>query len=438
MQQHTSFLMSRRAFLGGGTLAAGAAMTGCATNPVTGRRQFMLISADDELAIDRQHAPHQFSADFGPVQQPALQTYLQDVTEQLAVHTHRPDMPYSTTGLYASYVNGYTFPAGTIGLTRGILAEMEDEASLAALIGHEIGHVNARHAARRMTSQVMTMLVVGLGTAVLLKDQRYAPLVLGIGAIGAGALLARYSRENEREADQLGMDYMVAAGYSPQGMVSLMNMLRSMERRKPGALELMFATHPMSDERHRTAVRRAERDYAVHADAARGRERYMDMTADIRAQKPMLSALQDGDSAMRNRKWQDAEAHYSKALQLAPDDYEGLLKMAQCRVAQEKLDEAAGRIARAREVNPAEPLSYQLGGLVALRRGKFEQAHQDFEQYLAALPGNPLTVFYNGRALEGMGRKADAAAQYKVYLQQVSTGEEAEYARQRLQEWGMA
>jgi len=440
MQQlpDSSFIMSRRSFLGVSALTAGAAVTGCATNPVTGRRQLMLVSAADELAMDRQHAPHQFSSDFGPVQQPELQAYLQDVTRQLAVHTHRPDMPYRTTGLYASYVNGYTFPAGTIGLTRGILAEMEDEAALAALIGHELGHVNARHAARRMTSQVLTMLTVGLGAAVLLKDERYAPLVLGIGAIGAGALLARYSRENEREADELGMAYMTAAGYSPQGMIALMDMLRAMERRKPGALELMFATHPMSEERHRTAIRRADREYAAQAGGQRGRERYMDMTAPIRAQKPMLAALQDGDSAMRNRKWDDADRHYGKALGRVPDDYEGLLKMAQCRVAQEKLDDAATRIARARDVNPKEPLSYQLGGLVALRRGRFEEAHRDFTHYLAVLPGNPLTIFYNGRALEGMGRKQDAAAQYKAFLQQVQTGNEAEYARKRLAEWGMA
>ena len=437
MNQHAPLMMSRRAFLGLTTAATGAVVTGCATNPVTGRRQLMLISTDDELAIDRQHAPHQFSADFGPIQDPALQGYLGDVTQSLAAESHRPGIPYRTTGLYASYVNGYTFPAGTIGLTRGILAEMENEAALAALIGHEIGHVNARHAARRMTSQVMTMLVLGLGAAVLLKDERYAPLVIGIGAIGAGALLARYSRENEREADQLGMDYMVAAGYTPQGMIDLMDMLRSMERRKPGALELMFATHPMSEERHRTAVRRAERTYAAHRDAASGRERYMDMTAGIRAQRPMLAALQDGDSAMRNRKWDDADQHYTTALRHTPDDYEGLLKMAQCRVAQERLDDAAVRITRAREANPTEPLSYQLGGLVALRRGLYEEAHRDFSHYQEVLPGNPLTLFYDGRALEGMGRKQDAATRYQSFLRQVSAGAEADYARERLAAWGM-
>ncbi len=439
MSKQEQWVLSRRAFLGITTMATGAAVTGCASNPVTGRRQLMLISPEQELAIDRQHAPHQFSADFGPMLDRDLQQYLQEITDALGTHVHRRDVPYSSTGLHASYINGYTFPAGTIGLTRGILAEMEDEATLAALIGHEMGHVNARHAARRMTSQVITSLIVaGIGVAVLLRDERYAPLVLGVGAIGAGALLARYSRDNEREADQLGMDYMVAAGYTPNGMVDLMNMLVAMERRRPGALELMFATHPMSSERHRTAVRVAERKYAAHADGMVGRERYMDMTAAVRAQRPMLAALQDGDAAMRSRNWDDADKHYAAALALHPDDYEALLKMAQCRVAQEKLDEAAKHVAGARAANSTEPLSYQFGGLIALRRGRFEEAHEDFTHYLEVLPGNPLTLFYDGRALEGMGRRDDAANRFKSFLQQVPSGAEAEYARGRLAEWGKA
>lgn len=438
MNQDHSFVMSRRGFLGISALATGAAVTGCATNPVTGKRQFLLVSESDELTMDQQHAPHQFSADFGAIQDPALQGYLQDVTRQIALHTHRSEMPYATTGLHASYVNGYTFPAGTIGLTRGILVELKDEASLAALIGHEMGHVNARHAARRMTSQMVSLLVLGLGAAVLLKDERYAPLVIGVGAIGAGALLARYSRDNEREADELGMVYMVAAGYPPAGMVSLMDMLRAMERRKPGALEMMFATHPMSEDRYRQAGRRAQGDYAAHAGLDARRERYMDMTQSLRAQRPMLDLLQKGDVAMRNRKWQEADEHYTAAVLLAPDDYEALLKIAMCRVAQDKLDEAALRIARARDVYRTEPYSYQLGGVVALRRGRYEEAHADFTQYLAKLPGNPFTLFYDGRALEGMGRKDVAAERYRAFLQQVNTGEEADYARGRLVEWGVA
>ena len=438
MKKNDPMLLSRRSFLGLSALAAGGVASGCATNPVTGRRQLFLVSTADELAMDRQYAPHQFSADFGAIQDKALQDYLAEVTGNLASHTHRTDIPYTTTGLHASYINGYTFPAGSIGVTRGILAELEDEASFAALVGHEMGHVNARHAARRMTSQALTTLAVGVGAAVLLRDERYAPLALGIGAIGAGALLARYSRENEREADQLGMDYMVAAGYSPNGMIDLMQMLRSMERRKPGALEMMFATHPMSEERYETAVRRAERTYAGQRGGMIGRERYMDMTASIRDLRPMLSALQDGDSAMRSQNWDDAEAHYRTALQHGPDDYEGLLKMAQCRVAQERLEDAATRIARAREGYPEEPLSYQLGGLVALRRGRYEEAHEDFSHYLRVLPGNPLTLFYDGRSLEGMGQRPRAAERYKEFLQQVPSGNEADYARQRLKEWGKA
>ncbi len=433
-----SGIMTRREFVGVTALTTAAVATGCATNPVTGQRQMMFISEEAEINVDKQHSPHQFSADYGPLQDPRLQSYIQDITHNMAQKTHRPHMPYSGTVVNASYVNGYIFPGGTMAITRGLMAQMEDEATLAGLIGHELGHVNARHTAQRMTKGMVTMLVLaGVGVAVAVKNEDYLPLVIGLGGIGAGALLAKYSRNDERQADELGMEYMVRSGYTPQGMVSLMDILRSMNKRKPSAIEMMFSSHPMSDERYKTAAGRARDSYASAAENPRHRERYMDMTASIRAQAKLLDYLQDGDNAMRERKWEDAETHYGAALKVSDSDYEGLMKMTKCQVAREQLPEALRYVDRARQAYPAEPQSYQLGGLVALRAKQYERAHHDFEHYTKVLPGNPLTDFYNGRALEGMGRKEAAAQRFKAFLEQVSSGEEAEYARQRLAEWGM-
>lgn len=430
--------LSRREFLALTTLTGTAVATGCATNPVTGRRQMMFISPETEIKMDQQHSPHQFSADYGAIQDARLQSYLQDLTLQMAKHTHRPEMPYHGVGLNASYVNGYIFPGGSMGITRGLLAQMEDEATLAALIGHELGHVNARHAASRMTSSMLAMLVVaGVGIAVAVKKEDYAPLVIGLGGIGAGALLARYSRNDERQADELGMEYMVRTGYTPQGMVDLMDVLRRLNDRKPNVVEMMFASHPMSRERYRTASRRSRDDYASALSLPSGRERYMDMTATLRAQAPMLDHLQDGDTAMRGKKFDQAEKHYRSALKVDESDYESLMKLSKSLLAQEKVRPALTTVRSARAGYPEEPQSYQLGGIIALGVNEYEQAHQDFEHYGRVLPGNPLTDFHHGRALEGLNRKEEAADRYKRFLKQVSSGQEADYARKKLTEWGM-
>jgi len=126
-------------------------------------------------------------------------------------------MPYQFLPVNATYVNAYAFPGGTIACTRGILLNLDNEAELAALIGHELGHVNARHTAEIMSKNQLTAAVVG-GVAMIAGsyDQNYGGLAAQIGMLGSGALLASYSRDNERQADDLGLEYMAKAGSAPK------------------------------------------------------------------------------------------------------------------------------------------------------------------------------------------------------------------------------
>jgi predicted Zn-dependent protease len=288
--------ITRRRFLWLLSMSAAGAAVGCATSPVTGRTQLMLVSEDEEIQIDRQNAPFQFSADYGQLQDKALNDYVREVGQNMAARTHRTHMPYSFRGVNANYVNAYAFPGGSIACTRGILLSLGNEAELAALLGHELGHVNARHTAQQMSKGKLTNTIVG-GFSVM------AGAVAGglgqiagtLGSIGAGALLASYSRENEREADALGVEYMVKAGYGPQGMVGLMEMLQSLSKSKPSAIELMFATHPMSDERYKNAVQNSRTKYASAQNLPLNRERYMDHTARLRAMKGTIKSCKRGN-----------------------------------------------------------------------------------------------------------------------------------------------
>ncbi|MFP4037719.1 MAG: M48 family metalloprotease, partial [Desulfobacteraceae bacterium] len=272
-----SGLLSRREFLRLTGIAGAGLAAGCAVNPVTGRSQLMLLSEKDEIRIDKTYSPHQFSADYGEFQDRRLQDYLERTGRTLEPRTHRPDMPYSFCCVNAPYMNAYAFPGGSIACTRGILVELGSEAELAGLLGHELGHVNARHTAQHMSKGMLASLAVsGLGMAVPGDGGGLGGLVSGLAGLGAGALLAAYSRDNEREADALGMEYMVRAGYSPVGMVRLMDMLRKSSERKPGALELMFSTHPMSEERYRTAEEAVAIKYRDARSLPVFRERFMD------------------------------------------------------------------------------------------------------------------------------------------------------------------
>ncbi|MGQ9685399.1 MAG: M48 family metalloprotease, partial [Thiobacillaceae bacterium] len=360
------------------------------------------------------------------------------VGRQLAAKSHRPDMPYSFRAVNANYANAYAFPGGSIAATRGILLELEDEDELAALLGHEIGHVNARHFAERQAKGSLIQLVaLGAGMAVAEKNPAYGELAGLLGNLGGGALLAHYSREDEREADALGMEYMVRGGYNPAGMVDLMDLLNRESKRKPNALELMFSTHPMSGERLETSKQRLARDYAEAARRPRQRERYMDNTSRLRALRGVIQEEQKAEAMLAKKDYASAERHLRAALDQAPDDYPGLVLMGKTQMAMKRPHEAEPYLSRAKAVYPGEAQAVHLSGLAKLQLKRPEEALAEFQAYERLLPGNPNTTFLKAYSLDMMQRRQDAAQEYYRYLQMTRQGAQAQFAYSRLQAWGM-
>lgn len=438
MHHHTKkSTLSRRDFLWVASASAAGMLAACAVNPVTGKREFSLVGREDEIALDRQNSPHQFSADLGKVQDPELNAYISEMGLKVASFSHRPDMPYSFRAVNAVYVNAYAFPGGSIAATRGILIALENEAELAALLGHEIGHVAARHTAARMSKAMLLNAAVGVGAVLASSESETAGLITsGVGSLGSTLLLAKYSRDDERQADDLGMEYMTKTGYSPEGMIGLMDVLRSLSDRKPNAIEAMFASHPMSDERYQDAVRSANDEYASAKDQKLARERYMDLTARLRRKRDAIELMQDAMRDMGQKNYTTAEDRLSEALKREPDDYAGLVLMANCQLAMEHPQAAEGFAEKAQRAYPSEAQAHHLGGIAKLMQYKYSPAYQEFDAYEDLLQGNPNITFLKGYTQEKMDHRPRAAEEYQKYLQSVSQGEQAQHARQKLIEWG--
>lgn len=429
--------ISRREFLWTASMGTAGFLFGCAANPVTGESQFMLVSEAQEIEMDREKSPHQFSSDYGSLQDIALNQYIDRTGKKIAALTHRPRMPYSFRGVNAVYANAYAFPGGSIAATRGILVELDNEAELAALLGHEMGHVNARHTAEQMSKSALTNALIG-GVAAYAGTQSYGigQLTSQLGMLGAGALLASYSRDNEREADALGLGYMVKAGYNPKGFVGLMDVLRGLSKDRPSAIELMFTTHPMSDERYRTAVKAVETRYRYAQHFPLYRERYMDHTAKLRSMKESIKTLQKGERSLAKGNYGEAETYITKALKQVPDDYVGLVMMSKYQMVREKYSEAGRFAEKAKKIYPAEAQAYHLSGFAKIKQKKYAAAYEEFKHYEKILPNNPNIIFYQGFTLEGMQHRKESAREYYRYLRIVNQGDKAKYAYQRLVEWG--
>lgn len=418
-----------------GTCAA--FMAGCATNPVTGKSQFMLLSESGEVSLDRQASPHQLSADYGAAQDDELNRYVASVGNALASVSDRPDMPYSFRVVNAVYVNAYAFPAGTIAVSRGIMANLQSESELAALLGHEIGHVCARHAASQYTKGILgSVAVAAAAIAVQTQDEDFAGITAGLGSLASGALLASYSRDNEREADSLALRYMTRGGYNPSGCISLMDMLRRTAEREPNVIEKLFATHPMSDERYDTAVKEAEAKYAFAKAYPLYRERFIEKTARLRAATNAIALMQSAEKDMAAKKLDAAEASLKAALVEQPRDYAALLMLAKCNMARKKFAEAERNADEAARAYPQEPQALHVRGMARLANNRYELALADFTEYGRLLPGNPNTFFFTGYAQEHLRQRDAAARNYTAFLREVNEGDNARHAYRRLVEWG--
>lgn len=226
----------------------------CATNPVSGGPELMLLSESDEIKLGKQ-TDAEVRKQYGVYQDQKLNAYLNDMCQKLAALSHRPNLPYKLEIVDASVVNAFAVPGGYVYLTRGILANLNNEAELAGVMGHELGHITARHSAQQYSRAQLAQVGVLVG-GLFLGD-----VVSGLAQLGAGMLFLSFSRDNERQADQLGVEYASKAGYDGKELAAF---FETLERMNPGSdrsgLPGWFSTHPSPEDRV-VAVRKEAREW---------------------------------------------------------------------------------------------------------------------------------------------------------------------------------
>jgi predicted Zn-dependent protease len=221
-------------------------LSACAINPVTGQREITLMSEAQELQLGAS-SDESIVAQYGLTDDEALAAYVRNIGQTMVPVSHRPTLRFEFRLLDDPIVNAFALPGGYVYITRGILAYLDSEAALAGVIGHEIGHITARHGVKRYTKQ--TILGVGLGVGSILSEgfAQYAGLASNAGQL----LLLKYGRDDERQSDRLGVEYATKIGYSTHDMAEF---FRTLKRMSPpdGRLPSWMSTHPDPGERTET------------------------------------------------------------------------------------------------------------------------------------------------------------------------------------------
>ncbi len=229
----------RRMFWRGIVLFLGLFLLSCAVNPVTGKREFMLISESEEIQLGEQSDQEIIRA-YGLYHDPPLETYLGDLGARLVAVSHRPKLKFHFRLLDSPVINAFAVPGGYVYITRGILAYLNSEAELAGVMGHEIGHVTARHSAKQITKAQLAQLGLGLGSLLSQQFRKYA----SFAQFGVSMLFLKFSRDNERQSDELGVEYASKIGYDARQMANFFLTLQRMQPGTAGALPDWFSTHP--------------------------------------------------------------------------------------------------------------------------------------------------------------------------------------------------
>ncbi len=285
---------------------------GCARNPATGERRLMLLPMSEEIALGEQAAP-EFTAEFGgPAPSEPLQAYVTEIGARMAAETEGPfpELDWEFTLLDSAVVNAFALPGGKVFITRGLAERLEDESELAGILGHEIGHVTAQHANSRISKQ--TLFTAGLQTlsAVLASAPEDSSLgtageaTLPALQLGGQLLLLRYGRDEELEADELGMRYMSRVGYDPSGQLRVMQLLAELSGGGDRGFD-WFATHPDPAYRVEVIERILAERYAGAPTVGDGRfvgrfrERFLIPASRLPAPAhPPAGARAEGDAAL--------------------------------------------------------------------------------------------------------------------------------------------
>jgi len=364
-----------------------ALLQACGVNPVTGQRELTLVSERQEIAMGIQH--------YGPSQQsqggllsvdPQLTAYVNEVGQRLAVHSPR-ELPYEFVVLNSSVPNAWALPGGKIAVNRGLLYELNNEAELAAVLGHEIVHSAARHGAQSMERGMLLQGAL-IATQIAASNNEYAGFIVGGAQVGAQLISTRYGREAEREGDFYGTRYMAQAGYDPAAAVSLQEaFVRLSEGRQSGWLEGLFASHPPSTERvenNRQLVAQLRSEGFTGGEL--GEQRYQQRTAFIRDNKPAYDAFDEAFTLIRQDRMEAAEARVDEAIAMLPQEarFHGL--KGDIALTQRRYNAAIENYNRALARDDGY-FNYYLGrGLAYSRQGDRNRAQRDLQASVDLLP----------------------------------------------------
>jgi len=393
-----------------------AGLVGCGINPVTGKKELQFISGAQEVKIGEQNYAPTRQGEGGDLKVlPELTAYINEVGRKLSAVSDR-ELPYEFAVLNNSVPNAWALPGGKISVNRGLLTELKNEAELAAVLGHEIVHAAARHGAKaqeRGTIMQVGMVAATIGAGVSGVDSNLAGLMIQGAGVGTQLIQSKYGREQELESDKFGMKYMKAAGYDPDGAVTLQETfvrLSEQSGQQQNWIEGLFASHPPSPERVQQNILTANQ---LGRGGDLGAERYQMRLAGLRQIKPAYDKLDEATKLANKKEYGPARKLTEEAVQLVPRESRFHELLGDLDLAEKKSEAALPHYRKAIELDPDYYGPYLGGGIAQLQTGNKAKAEEWLTRSAQLLPTAPAAYFL-GNILRERGDVSGATQYYRA------------------------
>jgi predicted Zn-dependent protease len=363
-------------------------ISACSVSPVTGKRHFQVYGDEWEQQVGAQmYAPMKQSQGGEFILDPELTEYVQDVGRQLAKRARRKEqLDFEFTILNDSSPNAWALPGGKIAINRGLLTELDSEAELAAVLGHEIVHADAAHGARAQSKGMLTQIGAVVSMVILgsVDSQAAREVAMMVPAVGAQLLTQKYSRDAEREADEYGMLYMSEAGYNPLGAVELQEtFVEISEGRNEDWMSGLFASHPPSRERLERNLKMASE---LPEEGSFGRARYAERTQFLRRVQPAYDAFDEANKAVSDDELERAQGKLNEAMAIEPRESLFHSLQGDIYALQKKPKRALASYQKAINTNPGFFYAYLRKGQVEYKLDKLQAARSDLSTSVALMP----------------------------------------------------
>lgn len=400
-------------------------LLGCAT--ATNSR-FTLLPESKEIEIGKSYVPIAIEEFDGVYPEREVQSYITQLGNRLTRVTYR-NLPYRFYLVNSEQINAFALPGGPVFITRGLLLKLENESQLVGVLAHELGHINARHHARFLEKMVALNILINIG-AIVVADKPYGQALIQFGQIGGQLLALKFSREQEREADRLGIEFTVKSGYDPRGLIEVFEMFKRLEKTRPPE---WLSTHPLPE------TRIAENTQFINSLSLSGSlikdsEDFQRVRAQLLKTQPSFDEFYRGKKPYGEGKRTLAKEHFTRAINLWDKNYMAMVYLTFINLDEGNLSTAYNLATRAHQLVPDVFSTNYALGLVYFKRGEHRESIRFLETARQLIPNYPDVYYYLGRNWEALGNRQKAIENYKVAIE-LSGGKRPweRDARERLQ-----